>query len=146
MKTNKWKIAHLKDLRLRIIRENLRTLLVFAIREKVKHLSHLENLYRQKRIYDKQVPSQWKRESNICDMGQQLMDAWSHSILRCSEGSSCKSSSGLRLLTSEISTLDKDMVWNPLNKHWICIDCYNFYYKSESAKRELENFLRQLEY
>ncbi|MFX1323037.1 MAG: hypothetical protein ACFFAQ_15485 [Promethearchaeota archaeon] len=70
------------------------------------------------------------------------MTTLNNSILRCSEGSTCKSRE-LMPLAQEISTLNKDMVWYPLLKHWICINCYNFYYKSESTKKRLEDFLNQ---
>ena len=142
MKTNKWKQIKIKDLKLRIIRENLRRLLELAVEAEVNRLGRLEDLYRQKRIENKQVPSHWKRELSISDKGEKIMNAWGHSILRCSEGSMCKNSE-ITSLSQDISTLDKDMVWNPLLKHWICIDCYNFYYKSESAKEELEDFLKK---
>lgn len=142
MKSKKWKAIIIKNLRLRIIRENLRTLLKVAITTEIKRLDHLEDLYRQKRITNKQVPSQWKRELSIYDKKESLMTARDHSILRCAEGSTCKSIE-IESLAQELSTLDKDMVWNPLLKHWVCIDCYDFYYKSDSAKKELKYFLKQ---
>lgn len=142
MKSKRWRPINLKDIRLRVIRENLRTLMKLAVDAEISRLNDKEDLYRQKRINDKQTPSQWKRELFIYNKKESLVSAQNNSILRCSEGSTCKSSE-ISMLTQELSTLDKDMVWNPLLKHWICIDCYNFYYKSESAKERLDEFHKQ---
>ena len=127
---------------MRVIRENLRALLKLAFEREIERLNYLEDLYRQKRIDNKQVPSNWKRELFIYDKKNNLIAAKDHSLLRCAEGSTCKSIE-LRSVSQDMSTLDRDMVWNPLLKHWICINCYNFYYKSDSARRELEDYLRQ---
>lgn len=142
MKTNKWRQIKIKSLRLRIVRENLRRLLLLVIENEIDRLDRLEDIYRQKRIENKDVPSHWKRERHLYDEKERIINAWSHSILRCSEGSMCKNSE-LCNFYQEIETLDKDMVWNPLLKHWICIDCYNSSYRTDSAKKELEDYLKQ---
>jgi len=142
MRLKRWRPIIIKDIRLRVIRENLRTLMRLAVDAEIKRLDYLEDLYRQKRINHKQTPSQWLRELFIYDKKDSIMTALDSSILRCSEGSTCKSREVMPL-AQDISTLDKDMVWNPLLRHWICIDCFNFYYKSESARNELEEFLKQ---
>ena len=80
--------------------------------------------------------------AEIYDQKERIMSAWARSTLRCSEGSMCKNTE-ITSLSQDMSTLDKDMVWNPLLRHWICIDCYNFYYESDSAKEELENLLKK---
>ena len=138
MKTNNWKKIKIKNLRLRIVRENLRMILVMAVKAEIDRLDHLEDIYKQNR----QISSHWEKELLVYNQKESLIESWSRSILRCSEGFTCKSLE-VRPLNQDMSSLDKDMVWNPLLKHWICIDCYNFYYKSRSAKLELENFLRK---
>lgn len=145
MKSKRWRPIIIKDIRLRLVRENLRTLIKLAVDTEIKRLDYLEDLYRQRHINHRQTPSQWNRELSIYDKKESVMASLNNSILRCSEGSTCKSGE-LIPLTQEISTLDKDMVWNPLLKHWICINCYNFYYKSESAKKRLEDFLNQKDF
>ena len=142
MRLKRWRPIIIKDIRLGVIRENLRVLINLAVDAEIKRLDYLEELYRRKRINHRQTPSQWKRELFIYDKKESIITTLHSSILRCSEGSTCKSRE-LISLTQDLSTLDKDMVWNPLLKHWVCIDCYNFYYKSESAKRRLEQFLNQ---
>ncbi len=142
MRLKSWRPIILKDFRLRVIRENLRTLISLAVDAEISRLNEKEDLYRQRRINHRQTPSQWRRELSIYDKKESIMKTLNSSILRCSEGSTCKSRE-IMPLTQDILTLDKDMVWNPLLRHWICINCYNFYYKSESAKRRLEEFLKQ---
>lgn len=35
------------------------------------------------------------------------------------------------------------MVWNPLLKEWICINCYNSYYKTDAQKQHLQDAIRK---
>ena len=133
MKSGKWKAIIIKDPKLRIVRENLRLLLKAAIDSRLSHLSHLEDLYRKKRISYKLTPSQWNREVSISKMINNLLHARANSILTCSEGSSCvlNEAEGYNI------SLEKDMVWNPIFRRWICIGCYNYFYATDSAKKRL---------
>ena len=92
------------------------------------YLRHLEILYIIKRLSGKQTLSQWRRELYIQSERERLSKAYNRSILQCSEGSTCVSKI-VRPFAQDTTTLDKDMVWNPFLKVWICIDCYNYYYK-----------------
>ncbi|MFX0044162.1 MAG: hypothetical protein ACFE8L_14710, partial [Candidatus Hodarchaeota archaeon] len=62
MRLRRWRPIIIKDIRLRVIRENLRTLIKLAVRAEIKRLDYLEDLYRQKRVNQKITPSQQKRE------------------------------------------------------------------------------------
>ncbi|MFX0060089.1 MAG: hypothetical protein ACFE8J_17470, partial [Candidatus Heimdallarchaeota archaeon] len=47
------------------------------------------------------------------------------------------------------ATIDKDKVWNPILRSWICIDCYINYYitdeKKESLRRAIEKEMADIE-
>lgn len=85
---------------------------------------------------------QKERESQLINKSNDLLQALTTSILRCSIGASCISIKENKL-SGDIVTLGEDMVWNPLQKKWICINCDNHYYKTEDQKKKLENLLKQ---
>ena len=136
MKSDKWKAIVIKDARLRKVRKNLRELLKLAIKSDIDRLNKLRHLYMDK---DRLTPSQWKRKVSFSRAVNDLLHLESRSMLKCSEGSWCMS----RERNPNISDLDKDMVWNPLLKEWICIDCYNHYYGTEAQKGELKRHLEK---
>ncbi len=124
MKSKKWKIIQLKDPKLIKIRTNLRKLLKEAVRSEHLRLRKLGVLYRIKDDNKKLTPSQWKREIAITQEGDELLSAMSDSLLQCSYGTGCMTfkKNGL---SKDLATLSEDMVWNPIRRRWICINCYN---------------------
>ncbi|MBO1225616.1 MAG: hypothetical protein JYX80_14430 [Candidatus Scalindua sediminis] len=143
MKTKKWKPIVLKNHRVRQARTNLRVILKLAVRAEFKRLSRLKELYYTKRTSDKLTPSQWKRECMLSDMKGDLLTAFDHSPLRCYEASRCLSQESSEL-TLDYATLAIDMVWNPLTKSWICIDCYNYYYGTEEKKQIIRDIFEKI--
>ena len=144
MKSKKWKIVQLKDSKLIKIRTNLRKLLKEAIRSEIKRLGNIRILYRMKSDNKKLTPSQWKREISLIKKGDELLSAWGDSFLICSYGTGCMSykKNGLR---QDLATLNEDMVWNPLQKHWICINCYDEYFKTSEQKNQLQKICEKIE-
>ncbi len=142
MKSDKWKAIIIKDAQLRKIRKNLRVLLKSAIDIEISRLRGLENLYRKKRISSNLTPSQWKREITLSRMSNRLDQARYRSILQCTFGSMCISPEAKRM-HSGIASLNKDMVWSPLEKAWICIDCYNYYYGTEAKRQWFKQHLEK---
>ena len=149
MRAQKWKTIIIKDSNLRRVRTSLRVILKEAIRSELKRLGQLEDLYRSKRILyiEKGINrrltlSQRKREITLAEKSDNLMQAWSRSILNCSMGSSCVSIKRNEL-RQDMATLGEDMVWNPLLKRWICIHCYNHHYRTKAQKLRLQDILKQ---
>lgn len=136
MKTDKWKAIVIKDAQLRRIRKNLRTLLKLAIDKEVARLRELKHLYWDK---DGLTPSQRRREVSIDRAVNKFLRLKGRSMLNCSEGSLCMS----RERDPDISDLDKDMVWNPLLKKWVCVECYNFYYGTEAKRQWFKQHLEK---
>lgn len=78
----------------------------------------------------------------LAEKSGNLMQAWSHSILNCSMGSSCISIKR-NDLRQEIATLGEDMVWNPVSKRWICLNCYNYHFKTTPQKLILQSIYKE---
>jgi len=131
MRSEKWKEIIIKDSKLRRVRTILRVILRKVIISELNRLTQLDYLYTKKRINNKLTPSQNKRDSQIIKKSNDLLQALTTSILRCSIGASCISIRENKF-PGDIGTLGEDMVWNPLQKNWICINCYNHYYKTEA--------------
>ena len=144
MKSQKWKVIVIKSPTLRRIRTGLRVLLKEAIYFEFERLGRLRDIYREKRLDGKLVPSQKKREGVIIRKSNDLLQTWTKSILNCAKGSICKSIRQNEL-SQGVATLSEDMVWNPLQKRWMCINCYNFYYRTEAQKKYLQDLLKQKE-
>lgn len=144
MKSQEWKAIILKNRKLRLVRTSLRILLREEVGAELNRLRRLKTLYTEKRLTNKLTPSQRKRESILIMKDDDLTLVWARSILRCAEGSICKSIKNSEL-PSAIATLAKDMVWNTLLKRWICIDCYNHYYRTEAQKRDFKKIIEQVE-
>ncbi|KKN24023.1 hypothetical protein LCGC14_0899060 [marine sediment metagenome] len=143
MKAKKWKSVVLKNARVRQIRTNFRVVLNLTIHAELKRLSRLKELYYDKRISRALTPSQRKREIDLSDATADLLTAISHSPLRCYEASRCLSLESSEL-SSVYATLASDMVWNPLTKSWICIDCYNYYYGTEEKKQVIRDIFEKI--
>ena len=136
MKANKWKIIALKDPKLIRIRANLRKLFAEAVNSEIDRLDKLENLYENK---DKLTPSQEKRRFALHQKGMNLLSAWRDSILSCSFGP-CET-----FELKKTGTYLEDKVWNPLQKRWICINCYNKRFKTDKQKEVLRKVLEKTE-
>lgn len=141
MRSKEWKIIIVKDLRLRKIRKNLRTLLRLALHTQYEKLRKLRSLHRNKRILGKQTPSQRRRQVALIKMIDNLLQADASSILGCSMGSACKAPEA-KQLPHDIASLDKDMVWNPLSKNWVCIDCYKVHFGTQQQKELLQKVIK----
>lgn len=142
MRSEKWKALVLKTSKLRRVRTSLRLVLRKAVQDELRLLNHLRDLYRKKQLNGTLISSQAKREDFLIKEANDLLQALTTSILRCSIGASCISKKENKL-SGDIVTLGEDMVWNPLQTKWICINCYNHYYKTEAKKKKLENLLKQ---
>ncbi|MHA2027855.1 MAG: hypothetical protein ACW99Q_00580 [Candidatus Kariarchaeaceae archaeon] len=103
------------------------------------------SLYRMKRVNGKITPSQSKRDRTIYQAYYHLDYILQHSILHCSEELQCRSiiKSGL---SHNIATLALDMVWNPIKKAWVCLNCYNYYYKTNAQKQEYINIYNRIDF
>lgn len=141
MRSMKWKVIIIKDSHLRKIRRVLRTLVKLAIHTQFEYLRKLRSLHRNRRILGKQTPSQWKREVALSRMIDDLLQVKTNSILRCSMGSACKSPEA-KQLPHDVASLDKDMIWNPLSKNWVCIDCYNVHFGTQQQKELLQKVIK----
>ena len=151
MRSQKWKNIIIKDSNLRRVRTGLRVIPKEAIRSELRRLGQIENLYRNKRVLyiekgiDRRLTtSQDKRDNMLIEKSNELLQAWTRSILNCSMGSSCISIKRNEL-RQDMATLGEDMVWNPLIKRWICIHCYNYHYRTKAQKLRLQDILKQKE-
>ncbi|TKJ23969.1 MAG: hypothetical protein CEE43_02055 [Promethearchaeota archaeon Loki_b32] len=142
MRSEKWKVLVLKTSKLRRVRTSLKLVLRKAVHEELKDLNHLRDLYRKKQLNGTNIPSQAKREDSLIKETNELLQALSCSTLKCHGGITCKSIE-MSKLSHDIATLGEDMVWNPLLKEWICINCYNFYYKTDAQKQHLQDAIRK---
>ena len=136
MKSHKWKIINLKSSRLRRVRSSLRLVLKEAV------FSELRRLNRIKYKGSPNTHLSHDQEIILVQQASNLMKAWSHSILSCSEGISCISLKRNRL-RKDMATIGEDMVWNPLLKRWTCIHCFITYYRTEFQKSNLQNIINQ---
>ncbi|UCC19183.1 MAG: hypothetical protein JSV62_13940 [Promethearchaeota archaeon] len=143
MKSKKWRKITLRDPKLRRIRAGIRVLLKLSIQDELEHLRGLQDLYLKKNFTRELTNSEKKRYSFLIKKSTNLSRAWDNSILICIEGW-CESKR-INNLSGEYATLGEDMVWNPLLKGWICINCYNTKYKSDLQKREFQDLLEQAE-
>jgi len=142
MRLQKWRVVILRDRILRQARTNLRVILNLAIHSELAYLGQLRSVYREKRLIGKLVPSQRRREGVIVGRSNDLLQALSHSILRCGKGSACISIEENKL-SPDIATLAEDMVWNSLEKKWFCINCYTFYYGTEAQMSYTEDLFKR---
>jgi len=142
MRSEKWKVISLKNPKIRLIRTNLRVILRKSIEHELKRLSHLRRLYREKRLDGKLVPSQERRENELINKSSDLLQALTHSVLHCGGDATCISFEKNKL-SADIATLGEDMVWNPLFKRWVCINCYNYKYKNKAQKQILQDIITQ---
>ncbi len=135
MKSLKIKKVVLKDPHLRRLRSSLRILLRLAVKKKNRKLDKLEDLYLQK---EKLTPSQRNRKNEISKLKNKLM--------YLSERSSCITCNEPYCVSHKdrpdrVTLFDKftwfehrstnlDLVWVPWVKRWVCLQCFNYYYKN----------------
>ncbi|MFX1478116.1 MAG: hypothetical protein ACFFCI_08285 [Promethearchaeota archaeon] len=72
---------------------------------------------------------------NRIDKNEGLLTAFNHSILVCS--SYICASEGKVCLTKR--STDLDMVWVPWIEKWVCVNCFNKYYKDMTLDKFIEN-------
>ncbi len=142
MRSQKWKVISLKNPKLRLIRTSLRVILSKSIDKEITRLGYLRDLYREKRLDGKLVPSQERRENELINKSSDLLQALTRSILNCGGDATCISFEKNKL-SPDIATLGEDMVWNPVLKRWNCINCYNYKYKTKAQKEILLDIVRQ---
>lgn len=138
MKGDKWKIIIIKGTKLRLLRKNLRTVIKLALDDKRKLLLQLDRIYTEKRIKKGLTPSQQNRYRIISIQNRDLRLAYDSSILRCFMGGGCMSRKDESYIDK---SLNEDMVWNPLDKAWICVNCYVYYFITDKKKKNYEKFL-----
>jgi len=131
MKSLKIKKVILKNPHLRRLRKNLRIVLRLAIQDKIRRLGKLEDLYLEKSKLRKLTPSQKKRQSQIIQLGDRLMRLERKSCITCNENFCVfhKDRPGKSTWFEHRST-DLDLVWIPWREKWVCLDCYEEYYKN----------------
>ena len=115
MKTDEWKQVVIKSPKLRNFRKGLRTVLKLAVGRKIDESLDLEVV---NRVLSKEV--------------QRILGFYDRSILRCSNGSLCKSANSKR---PDIVSLGLDMVWDPIFRNWHCLKCHDYYLGTEESKR-----------
>ena len=137
MKSLKVKKVILKNPHLRNLRKNLRIVLRLAIQDEIRRLDRLEDLYINKR---KQIPSQEKREIQISRLSDRLMHLEHRSCITCHEPFCAfhKDRVG-KVIRSDQRTTDLDMVWIPWYERWVCLDCYDYYYKDMTLDEFIES-------
>ena len=130
MKSLKVKKVILKNPHLRNLRKNLRIVLRLAIQDEIRRFSKIKNLYLQKGIQGRKVPSQRKREIQTSWLSDKLMHLEHRSCITCHEPYCIfhKNRIGRATRFDERST-DLDMVWIPWYEKWVCFDCYKHYHK-----------------
>ena len=139
MKSKKWKIIRIKSPQLKKLRKNLRTILEFSIRDELKRLRELRSLYIDN--LPNLTPSQRKRENYLSNLSNNLLTAYSKSILSCSCGTPCESArqSGE---PSHIISLGVDMGRVPPLKHWICAKCHERDFTKKENRTLLKCYIR----
>lgn len=141
MKSDKWKHIIIKNSKLRHIRKNLRTIIKLAINKELKRLSSLRDLY-SNRGYSNLTPSQRKRKRMLSRLGTDLLNARQDSVLFCSMATGCMSrQKDLSMKSLNCLNLDLDKVWDPLDKFWICVKCYNYYFGTDELKKAYEYYI-----
>lgn len=143
MKTEEWRKVTLNDSRLRLIRTKSRVILMRTIQSELKRLRDLMNLYRDKRLEGKSTPSQFKRDKGLYREYYDLDYTYHHSVLLCSDVLQCRTLI-MSKLSQNLATLALDMVWNPVEKFWICINCYNYYYKTDAQKQKYSEIQKKI--
>lgn len=164
MKSKKWKKITIKSRNLKSLRKSLRTVLKLAVDDRNKDLIKNEkqlrllrkpidedlSVWREKRkgVYSSQELSDFRREilkkydylekerEEINNHHEEdlLRSHYNKSILVCSFRNECISLKESDLKDFEISSLDLDMVWNPLSKDWHCKNCHNFHFGTRRAR------------
>ena len=121
---------------MRNLRKNLRIVLRLAIRDEIHRLSKLEGLYRNKRLRNKQTPSQWKREIQISRLSDKFMHlARRSSCITCNEPYCISHNDRPGKSTwFEHRSTDLDLVWIPWYEKWVCLECYKEYYKDTTLE------------
>ena len=147
MKTSKVKKIILKNPHLRNLRKNLRIVLRLAIDDKIRRLSKLNKLYLEKSRQRKLTSSQKSRQSQIIHLGDKLMHLEERkSCITCNEPYciSHKDRPG-KSTWFEHRTTDLDLVWIPWHEKWVCLECYDEYYKDTTLedviKAEMQEFM-----
>ena len=124
MKSNKWRKVIIKDQKLRQLRKNMRTILTLALRAEVRRVLDLKRSEK----YNEGISS------------TALMNARHYSILLCSSGTPCYSAYAADK-SFYTTSLDVDMVWNPIDKEWICINCYNELFGTDELKKGYQDYI-----
>lgn len=137
MKTLKVKKVILKNPRLRTIRCNMRIVLKLAVYSELERLRHLKRIY-----YDKQhlTSSQDRRETYLIKTSNALSERLSNSTCQCNSGR-CISHRELvekGLVKPSERSPDIDLVWIPWYKVWVCVKCYDSYYKNATLDEFVE--------
>jgi len=134
----------LKYPHLRNLRKNLRTVLRLAIQDEIRRLSKLKRLYQEKRIQGKQVPSQRKREIQISRLSDKLMRLESKSCITCHEVycESHRKLFGDPKVRYDKRITDLDLVWIPWRERWVCLECYEKYYKDTTLEDVIKAEMR----
>lgn len=144
MKSKKWRVITIRNSQLQRVRRNMRLILKLAIDKKLDRLRKLTDLYKERRLRGGMVPSQRKREIFLIKSINKLIKATHDSIIKCSFGSVCVSPEA-HVFSHDISSLEKDMAWNPISKQWICIDCYNEHFGTKEAREQFRIYMESEE-
>ncbi len=137
MNSLKVKKVEIKDSKLRNLRKGLRQVLKLAVHDKFAYYTHLENLYREKRIKRGNLtPSQLKRTRELSKLKNKLNTDFQRSVCHCSSGY-CLSTEQAR---PEKIPMDLDMVWVPWMKSWYCGACFEAYYRDMTIDDFIEGF------
>jgi len=106
----KKKAIVIKNPLLRNLRNNLRTVILYAVYEELKKLGNEERhlMFENNQLRD-QTPKEKERENYLFDKQAELRRAKNHSICKC----------------PVCSKTDNDMTYNTYTQYWYCLDCYN---------------------
>ena len=138
MKSLKVKKIILKNPRLRTIRRNLRIVLKLAVSSELERLRHLRRIYCDKRHL---TPFQDKRETFLIKTSNALLARLSNSTCQCNLEERCISHRELvekGLVKPSERSPDLDVVWIPWHKEWVCMKCYDSYYKNATLDEFVE--------
>jgi hypothetical protein len=138
MKSKKVRKVILKMHRLRQVRDNLRIILKLAVKEELRKLDKLYDLYEDKKTL---TPSQQKRRSQLGKKWKSLDRAYYKSTLQCGSGAGCVSFQEAKKhgFNPKDRLTDLDLVWVPWLEMWSCVECFEAYRQGEMTHEDFDD-------
>ena len=123
---------------LRRVRNNLRIIIKFAVKEELLRLSELRRLY----LYKKNLtPSQKRRKTQLGKDWNNLYHCFIKSTLQCGSGAACVAFQKAKTqgFNPQDRPIDLDLVWVPWLEKWSCVECFETYRQGEMTHEDFDD-------